>query len=151
MVVLRYSNMSPCAICILTNRSMVMQEEEKTNYYQLLALSSKNVGFEDIKRAYRNMALRLHPDVCSSLTKEESTRRFVELQKAYNTLSDPNLRQIYDNELSLVGNRERRGSFSKDVWERQLNGLSKRSCDRMERERKMELRKMIVCLFFACS
>lgn len=116
-------------------KKMAIQQEEKTNFYQLLALSSQNVGFEDIKRAYRTMALRLHPDVCSSSTKEESTRRFVELQKAYNTLSDPNSRQIYDNELSLVGNGERRGSFNRDVWERQLNGLSKRSSDRMERKK----------------
>lgn len=120
---------------------LAMQSDEKTNFYQLLSLTSQNVGFDDIKKAYKSMALQYHPDVCTPLTKEESTRRFIELRKAYETLSDPNSRRVYDYELGLedppgtrFGCVEKRkmGDFPRQVWERQLSGLRKRCGERMK-------------------
>ncbi|KAL5982104.1 hypothetical protein ACLOJK_016173 [Asimina triloba] len=70
------------------------------NFYELLSLDSQNVGLEEIKRAYRSKAREWHPDVCPPSRKEESTRLFVELQRAYQTLSDPVSRSKYDRELS---------------------------------------------------
>ncbi|WOG81845.1 hypothetical protein DCAR_0100999 [Daucus carota subsp. sativus] len=65
-------------------------KQERANFYELLSLNSKeNVGFEEIKKAYRSKALEYHPDVCSPSNREESTRNFVEIRKAYDTLSDP--------------------------------------------------------------
>ncbi|KAK4356646.1 hypothetical protein RND71_025617 [Anisodus tanguticus] len=124
-----------------------IQAGKSNNFYEVLSLCSENnnVGINDIKRAYRCMALQYHPDVCHdhSNNKEESTKRFIELQKAYETLSDPILRENYDYELSL---RDSKGTFGrkstkngkivhKDVWERQLNGLRRRSLHRMEKKR----------------
>ncbi|GFS42225.1 hypothetical protein Acr_00g0078570 [Actinidia rufa] len=117
-----------------------------TNFYEVLSLASENVGFDEIKRAYKALALRYHPDVCPPSTREESTVLFVELRKAYETLSDPVLRRIHDFELGLVDSLgfsgvgrdclgERRSSFPKEVWERQLCGLKKQSRDRMARKR----------------
>ncbi|GMN33646.1 hypothetical protein TIFTF001_004281 [Ficus carica] len=114
---------------------------EKANFYEVLSLGSENVGLEDIKKAYRSMARQYHPDVFRDLSvKEESTRRFIELHKAYETLSDPRLREIYDYELSLNDNYRvefgvevRRSFFPKEVWENQLLGLKKRSQIRMKR------------------
>ncbi|KAK6150451.1 hypothetical protein DH2020_015383 [Rehmannia glutinosa] len=81
------------------------------------------------------MALQYHPDVCTNnntpLTKEESTQRFIELRKAYETLSDPNSRRIYDCELGLDDPFASR--FGGAVWERQLHGLRKRSGERMKK------------------
>ncbi|KAL1831030.1 hypothetical protein ACET3Z_000681 [Daucus carota] len=78
-------------------------KQERANFYELLSLNSKeNVGFEEIKKAYRSKALEYHPDVCPPSNREESTRKFVEIRKAYDTLSDPTSRQMYDYEMSLV-------------------------------------------------
>ncbi|KAH6760183.1 hypothetical protein C2S52_009374 [Perilla frutescens var. hirtella] len=114
-----------------------MQNEIQTNFYQLLSLSSQNVGFDEIKRAYKSMALQYHPDVCTApLTKAESTQRFIELRKAYETLSDPKSRQIYDFELGLDKSRE--ADFPRKVWERQLHGLRKRCDQRIKKRRYQE-------------
>ncbi|MCO5614271.1 hypothetical protein L7F22_068549 [Adiantum nelumboides] len=56
---------------------------------------------KDIKQAYRQLARKYHPDVCPSHQAEESTRRFIEIQQAYETLSDPRLRAIYDHAVAM--------------------------------------------------
>lgn len=123
-------------------------QKKKTNFYEVLSLRSENVGFDEIKKAYRNLALQCHPDVCPDPSaKEESTRRFVEVRKAYETLSDPISRKVYDYKLGLVKSmgsdadgadsaEERKSKFSKQVWENQLYGLKKRSQVRMNRKKR---------------
>ncbi|WOG81846.1 hypothetical protein DCAR_0101000 [Daucus carota subsp. sativus] len=122
-------------------------KQERANFYELLSLNSKeNVGFEEIKKAYRSKALEYHPDVCPPSNREESTRKFVEIRKAYDTLSDPASRQMYDYEMSLVDSfggsylyEGKRDGFSKKVWERQLSGLRKRSLDKSEKKNSFAL------------
>ncbi|KAL4575646.1 hypothetical protein LXL04_022497 [Taraxacum kok-saghyz] len=104
----------------------------KKNLYQVLSLESQNVSFHDLKKAYRAKALQLHPDVSPLSIKEECTKQFVELREAYEVLSDPNSRRLYD--LSLVEsmgcgayNRDQRVQYSRMVWEMQLQGLKHRS------------------------
>ncbi|XP_076946565.1 chaperone protein dnaJ 20, chloroplastic-like [Bidens hawaiensis] len=118
---------------------------QNKNLYQVLSLESRNVSFEELKKAYRAKALQLHPDVCPPSIREVCTKKFVELQKAYEVLSDPNSRRMYDNELILVESfgscgswyshncDEQKGKYSRQVWETQLDGLKKRSEDRIER------------------
>ncbi|KAI3970203.1 hypothetical protein MKW92_052690 [Papaver armeniacum] len=121
-------------------KSLSIQRE--TNLYEVLSLdASKNVCNEDIKKAYRRMALQYHPDICPDpSTKQESTQRFVELHKAYQTLSDPVLRYNYDYELGLLVGTCRDSAvmhaskFPKEVWENQLSGLQRRSRIRMQRK-----------------
>lgn len=60
------------------------------NYYELLGVP-KTAAPDEIKRAYRKLASQHHPD------KGGNTARFQEIQTAYETLSDPNKRQQYDN------------------------------------------------------
>ncbi|EOX92173.1 Chaperone protein dnaJ 20, putative [Theobroma cacao] len=114
----------------------------KTNLYKVLSLDSQNVSLPEIKKAYRRLVLQYHPDVCSPSTKEESTKRFLELQMAYETLSNPDSRKMHDYELGLVdsiGNaggsctEEWRSHFPRHVWEEQLRGLKRRSDVRMQR------------------
>ncbi|CAI0429080.1 unnamed protein product [Linum tenue] len=112
----------------------------KSNLYQVLSLSSENVGPEEIKKAYRKLARQHHPDVRPASGKEESTRRFLEIREAYETLTDPATRLVYDYELSNVNSvgRPRRSegstSSSRAVWQMQLHGLKERSRVRMERK-----------------
>ena len=60
-------------------------------HYATLGVS-ENSNPDEIKRAYRKLASQHHPD------KGGDTKRFQEIQTAYDTLSDPNRRQQYDNE-----------------------------------------------------
>ncbi|MDD5382144.1 MAG: DnaJ domain-containing protein, partial [Candidatus Margulisbacteria bacterium] len=64
----------------------------KRDYYEILGVS-KTAGQDEIKRAYRNLARKYHPDV----NKEAgSADKFKELNEAYQVLSDPNKRSQYD-------------------------------------------------------
>ncbi|KAM0936332.1 putative DnaJ domain, Chaperone J-domain superfamily [Dioscorea sansibarensis] len=107
--------------------------KKETNLYKVLSLDdSETVGVDEIKKAYRSMARRYHPDVCPSSNKEEYTRLFVELHQAYETLSDPALRALYDKGLRV--NETVPQKFWKERWEAQLCGLRLRS---EKRQRKM--------------
>jgi DnaJ-class molecular chaperone len=64
----------------------------KKNFYKVLGVNQK-AGPEKIKRAYRQAAKRYHPDV--SPRNEE---KFKEVQEAYDTLSDPEKKALYDQE-----------------------------------------------------
>ncbi|KAI3925645.1 hypothetical protein MKW98_001499 [Papaver atlanticum] len=110
--------------------------ERKTNYYEVLSLdANKNVDYEDIKKAYRRMALQYHPDICPDPSrKQELTQRFVELCKAYETLSDPVSRYNYDCELNRKLEVMQTSKFPKSVWENQLSGLKRRSYSRMQKK-----------------
>jgi molecular chaperone DnaJ len=66
------------------------------NYYIILGVSP-GATRKRIKRAYRDLAKRYHPDSGST---EISEAKFKELQKAYETLSDSGLRSDYDAELA---------------------------------------------------
>ncbi|KAM9337035.1 dnaJ homolog subfamily B member 6b isoform 2-T2 [Symphorus nematophorus] len=63
-------------------------------YYHILGVQ-KNATQEDIKKAYRKLALKWHPDKNPD-NKEEAEKKFKELSEAYEVLSDENKRNIYD-------------------------------------------------------
>lgn len=64
----------------------------KRDYYESLGVN-KNSSQDEIKRAYRNLARKYHPDV----NKESGTAdKFKEINEAYQVLSDPDKRSQYD-------------------------------------------------------
>ncbi len=65
---------------------------EKRDYYEVLGVA-KSAGVDEIKKAYRKLALEFHPDRNKSPDAEE---KFKEISEAYAVLSDPKKRQIYD-------------------------------------------------------
>ena len=65
----------------------------KRDYYEILGLE-KNADEDDIKRAYRKQAMKFHPD--RNPGDEGAESQFKEAAEAYEVLSDPQKRQVYD-------------------------------------------------------
>jgi molecular chaperone DnaJ len=65
----------------------------KRDYYEVLGVA-REAAADDIKKAYRQMALKFHPD--RNPGDEEAPKRFKEAAEAYEVLSDTEKRQRYD-------------------------------------------------------
>lgn len=71
-------------------------EEQGSSYYAVLNVS-RGASDEEVKRAFRNLAQTYHPDKHSDPElKADASASFTLLQEAYEVLSDPAKRQIYD-------------------------------------------------------
>lgn len=86
---------------------------------EISSLKTKSADVDQLKKAYRKLALRYHPDVCDPTLKEESTRMFIELQSTYLNLLDQESQKNITSE-------------SRYKWEGQLSELRKRSVSRNE-------------------
>ena len=81
---------------------------EKRDYYEVLGID-KNASVDDIKSAFKKMALKWHPDRWINGTDEEkktAEEKFKEASEAYEVLSDPDKRAKYDRfgQAGLGGN-----------------------------------------------
>lgn len=69
------------------------------DYYSILGVD-RNASEEDIKSAYKKLAMKYHPDRWSSASeteKKEAEEKFKEINEANSVLSDPDKRRNYDN------------------------------------------------------
>lgn len=64
------------------------------DYYKILEIN-KNATDDEIKKAYRKLAKKWHPD--KNINNPEAEKKFKEIQEAYSILSDKNEREKYDN------------------------------------------------------
>src|ERR1044072_907024 len=67
----------------------------KRDYYQVLGVA-KNASEEDIKKAYRKLAMKHHPDRNQGDGAKKAEESFKEAKEAYEMLSDPQKRAAYD-------------------------------------------------------
>ncbi|XP_022727075.1 dnaJ homolog subfamily B member 1-like [Durio zibethinus] len=64
------------------------------DYYNILGVG-RNASEEDLKKSYKCLAMRWHPDK-NPINKKEAEAKFKQISEAYDVLGDPQKRQIYD-------------------------------------------------------
>lgn len=91
---------------------------EYVDYYKILGVD-KNASTEDIKKAYRKLARKYHPDV--NPNNKEAHKKFQEVNEANEVLSDPEKRKKYDQygkdwkhagEFEKARQQQRQGQYS---------------------------------------
>nr|CAB3487853.1 unnamed protein product [Digitaria exilis] len=99
----------------------VPRRSNNTKYYEVLGVSS-SASQDELKKAYRKAAIKSHPD------KGGDPEKFKELSQAYEVLSDPEKREIYDQygEDGLKEGMSGRGGFHNpfDIFEQFFGGGS---------------------------
>jgi DnaJ family protein C protein 7 len=99
-------------ICLEEARSALKKSKHK-DYYKILGVD-KSAGEEEIKKAYKKMAMVHHPDRHSNASEEERKvheKKFKDLGEAYTVLSDRTKKMRYDNgqDVNDVGFHEQSG------------------------------------------
>ena len=67
----------------------------KRDYYEVLGVP-RNAGDDEIKKAYRKLAMKYHPDRNQGDAAKEAEAKFKEVKEAYEMLSDPQKKAAYD-------------------------------------------------------
>lgn len=85
------------------------------DYFEVLEVE-KTASQDDIKKAYRRLAAKYHPDRNKS---DDALERFQKIQQSYSVISDPKQRKAYiQQEYTEVLNPK---SFTESYWHRVLN------------------------------
>ncbi len=87
---------------------MVSRVADKRDYYEVLGVE-RGASVDDIKKAYRKLAMKYHPDVNKEAGAEE---KFKELSEAYAVLSDAQKRSQYDQ----FGHAGMQGYTNEDIF-----------------------------------
>lgn len=82
-----------------------------TNYYQILELP-ENATLTEVKAAFRRLSFKFHPDLNNEADAEEN---FKKVNEAYQILSDPFLRQLYDKKTE-ENNFTQTNNFSQNIY-----------------------------------
>lgn len=120
----------------------------KKNYYEVLGIS-KEANDVEIKKAYREMAKKYHPDKYineNENLKKEAEENFKECSDAYEILSDFAKREVYDKGI----NKSRRMDFGKKVHTRTETSKTKSGnasgesfLQKMRREKEEKFRQTL--------
>ncbi|KAH6759729.1 hypothetical protein C2S51_016678 [Perilla frutescens var. frutescens] len=93
--------------------------------YEVLGIDESVSSIRDIKKAYKKMAIKYHPDVSPPDRVDENTGRFIMVKRAYETLTNPQRRASHD-----AGAHDERTVEKEEwkmKWQSQLDELKRRS------------------------
>ncbi|XWS35173.1 hypothetical protein CRYUN_Cryun21dG0103200 [Craigia yunnanensis] len=123
-------------------KAKIDEARKEMSFYELLGIP-ETVTLPDIKQAYKQLARKYHPDVSPPDRVVEYTERFIRVQEAYETLSDPRSRALYDRDLALgihlAFSARRRYQYDEELeergewrnrWQSQVSELKRRSMTR---------------------
>lgn len=82
---------------LLQKAQVLLKRSKQKDYYKVLGVS-RDADDRTIKRAYRQLTKKYHPDKAAALgtTKEEAEKKMASINEAYEVLSDPELRSRFD-------------------------------------------------------
>ncbi|KAI9698892.1 MAG: hypothetical protein M1820_007313 [Bogoriella megaspora] len=83
----------------IRNAELELKKSKRKDYYKILGVE-KDAGDNEIKKAYRKLAIVHHPD--KNPGDEAAAERFKDVGEAYETLSDPQKRARYDSGEDLI-------------------------------------------------
>ncbi|KAK3044059.1 hypothetical protein LTS18_002278, partial [Coniosporium uncinatum] len=83
---------------MLNEAQNLLKRSKQKDYYKVLGVP-RDADERDIKRAYRKLSVKFHPDKAAGqgFTKEEAEKKMASINEAYEVLSDPELKQRFDN------------------------------------------------------
>jgi DnaJ homolog subfamily C member 3 len=82
----------------LQDAHLELKKSKQKDYYKVLGVD-RSAGEREIKKAYRSATKQFHPDKATSkgISKEDAEKKMASINEAYEVLSDPELKQRYDN------------------------------------------------------
>ena len=94
----------------LNDANKKAESARKRDYYAILGID-KNADEKEIKRAYKKMAMKYHPDRNSESeeSKKMAEKKFIDVNDAYSVLSDPKKRSMYDQGVDPLNPEEASG------------------------------------------
>lgn len=82
------------------------------NYYDILQVN-KNASPEIIEKAYKTLAKKYHPDLQTEENKKQAEEILKEINEAYEVLSNPEKKQMYDTSLSQQETKNNSSTYYK--------------------------------------
>jgi len=127
---------------------LLVQSSFAVDYYKVLELNSQATE-KEITKAFRRLSLQYHPD--KNPGDQEAAQKFIEINKAHEVLSNPELRRVYDLQGEDGLERQLRGEHQ-GHWENQRRGPSVKADVRVSLEelyvgggREMNFQKNVIC------
>jgi curved DNA-binding protein len=101
--------------------------QEVRNYYEILGVD-KNAPSNEIKKAYRTLAIKYHPD--RNLGNKAAEEKFKDINEAYEVLSDQTRRVQYDQSISRKNLINKGGAFNNFGRNNNRSGVANANSDR---------------------